>query len=62
METAKEQRLRLAKEKCENIWVERRFKKFLNDFERASPKSQLIDPVLNVQYNRREQKINCDLE
>jgi len=52
--------LRLAKEKRENIWVERRFKKFLNDFERASPKSQLLDPVLNFQYNRSEQKIDCD--
>ena len=60
METAKEQMLRLAKEKRENIWVERRFKKFLNDFERASPKAQLLDPVLNFQYNRSEQKIDCD--
>jgi hypothetical protein len=59
-ETTKEQRFRLAKEKRENIWVERRFKKFLNDFERASQKSHLLDPVLNVQDNRSEKWINHD--
>lgn len=58
METAKEQRLRLAREKRENIWVERRFKKFLNDFERASPTAQLLDPVLNIKDIHSKQNIN----
>jgi hypothetical protein len=60
-ETTKEQSLRLAKEKRENIWVERRFKKFINEFERASPKSQLVDPTLNNQDKCGEKPINCEL-